>query len=121
MRRPLLCLVLLVVSAHASIAQSPQDASTESRTRAFLDAYARNDAATVLQAIDQQTVIYGSALAEILRGVDGAQTLMKLDAQLWHGAASIGPMRDVSITTSGSISSILCNADFKLGNRPAVP
>ena len=122
MRNPLPWLALLLVSSAASSpAQTPPDAATEARTRAFLDAYARSDAATVLNAIDQDTVIYGSDVAEIFHGPDGARAMLKLDTQLWQGAATIGPMRDVSTTSSGSITSIFFNADFKLGPRPAVP
>ncbi len=113
---------IVLRGSHAETAAAQaQQADVRATTRHFLDAYMRGDRATVLQAVDDRTVLYGSDAAEIFRGKSGVTTMMQEDEQLWRGGASLGEMTDVSVVQEGRLGSIYFNAPFWLGDRPAMP
>jgi ketosteroid isomerase-like protein len=98
-----------------------QISETQARTRGFLDAYVHGDTDTILQSIDNDAVVYGSDAGEVFRGRAGVATMMREDAQLWRGSATIGDMTDVSVVEQGDLSTIFFNAPFRVGNREPVP
>ncbi|MEO6805549.1 MAG: nuclear transport factor 2 family protein [Edaphobacter sp.] len=93
----------------------------KSETRVLLDAYAHQDAKTVLAVISDQTVMYGADSSEIFRGVAQIQTMISNDARLWSGTAHIGDMQNVTVVSHGNLESIFFQAPFTVGNRPPVP
>ncbi len=98
-----------------------QAADVQARTRAFLDSYMRSDSAAVLASIDESSTMYGSDQAEVFRGAAGVREMMREDARLWGGNAVVGQWRDVSVVHGATIESIVFNAPFSVGKRPAVP
>jgi ketosteroid isomerase-like protein len=98
-----------------------RSSQTEERTRHFLDSYARGDTAAVMSIVDEGSVAYGSDAAEIFRGKAGISEMLRQDALLWRGSASIGEMKDVSVVEQGDLATIFFNAPFRVGNREPVP
>jgi ketosteroid isomerase-like protein len=113
----------LLISACLSLSV-PLHASTpdiQSQTRTFLDAYAREDAKTVLGSVDNETVVYGSDVSEVFRGLDSIRAMLSNDARLWSGTAHIGEMQNVTVMRQGNLESIFFQAPFTVGARPPVP
>jgi len=91
-----------------------------STTRFFLDAYARADRQKVLSMIDPAVTAYGSDLDEVFKGKGGVEKMLRDDAQLWNGAATIGEMQQISTFQDGDVASIFFNAPFRLGKQEPV-
>jgi ketosteroid isomerase-like protein len=98
-----------------------QKSQTEERTRHFLDSYVHGDTAAVMSVVDDGTVAYGSDAAEVFRGKAAISEMLREDALLWRGSATIGEMRDVSVVEQGDVATIFFNAPFRVGNREPVP
>jgi ketosteroid isomerase-like protein len=98
-----------------------QKSQTEERTRHFLDSYLRGDTAAVMAVVDDGSVAYGSDAAEVFRGKMAIAEMLRQDALLWRGSATIGEMRDVSVIEQGDLATIFFNAPFRVGNREPVP
>ena len=114
--------VMAVMVASAGLSLQAQTGKVEAQTRAFLDAYARGDTASVLGQVDRDAVaIYGSDAAEVFHGASGVETMMANDLKLWGGAAKIGMMEHVSVVERRGMASIFFDAPFSVGSRPAVP
>src|SRR3954467_2386880 len=82
-----------------------QATDIHSQTRAFLDAYARGDSKTVLAAVDNNTVVYGSDASEFFRGLDSITTMLANDSRLWSNSAHIGDMQNVTTIKQGNLES----------------
>jgi hypothetical protein len=112
---------LLSAGLFISIGLHAQTSDIQSQTRAFLDAYARGDSKTILAAVDNNTVVYGSDAGEVFRGIDSITTMLSNDARLWSGSAHIGDMQNVTTIEQGNLESIFFQAPFTVGSRPPVP
>jgi ketosteroid isomerase-like protein len=71
--------------------------------------------------VDDGSVAYGSDAAEVFRGKPAIAEMLRQDALLWRGSATIGEMRDVSVIEQGDLATIFFNAPFRVGNREPVP
>jgi hypothetical protein len=112
---------LLVVCLFISLGLHAQTPDIQSQTRAFLDAYAHGDSKTILAAVDNNTVVYGSDAGEFFRGLDSITTMLANDTRLWSNSAHIGDMQNVTTNKQGNLESIFFQASFTVGNRPPVP
>jgi ketosteroid isomerase-like protein len=113
--------LLLTTCLSISLGLHAQTTDIQSQTRAFLDAYARGDSKTILAAVDNNTVVYGSDAGEVFRGLDSITTMLANDTRLWSNSAHIGDMQNVSTIKQGNLESIFFQAPFTVGNRPPVP
>jgi hypothetical protein len=118
MRRWVLPIVATTVLLGSAFGQKSQ---TEERTRHFLDSYVRGDTAAVMAVIDEGSVAYGSDAAEVFRGKTAISEMLRQDALLWRGSATIGQMRDVSVIEQDDLATIFFNAPFRVANREPVP
>jgi ketosteroid isomerase-like protein len=119
MRSP--SVLLLSTCLSISLCLHAQTPDIQSQTRAFLDAYARGDFKTILAAVDNNTVVYGSDAGEVFRGLDSITTMLSNDARLWSGSAHIGDMQNVTTIKQGNLESIFFQAPFTVASRPPVP
>jgi ketosteroid isomerase-like protein len=113
--------LLLSTCLSISLCLHAQTPDIQSQTRAFLDAYARGDSKTILAAVDNNTVVYGSDAGEVFRGLDAITTMLSNDARLWSGSAHIGDMQNVTTIKQGNLESIFFQAPFTVASRPPVP
>src|SRR5580704_18034617 len=107
----------VTVAAAAAFLLGPvfgQKSQTEERTRHFLDSYVGGDTAAVMGVVDEGSVAYGSDAAEVFRGKAAISEMLRQDALLWRGSASIGEMRDVSVVEQGDLATIFFNAPFRV-------
>lgn len=111
-------LVLAVILPIAARASTKPD--VVAATRQFLDAYAAGDEATVLSLSANDIAIYGSDIAEVVRGKDALRTFLADDHRLWGSGVEIGAMQDVSVMRGGPLASVFFNAPFRLAGRPPV-
>lgn len=116
---------LLVVAIAASLAApamaGPVEPDVVSRTRVFLDAYARGDAKTVLAMVDSGEIsIYGSDVSEFFETPATVSKMMADDQQLWRGSAHIGEMRHISVRQSPTLAVLVFDAPFSVGGSPEV-
>lgn len=118
MRLFLTCLMITLGTPHLLFAQ---DKDVRSVTRSFIDAYALADAATVLRAIDERTIVYGGSANQVVRGTRGVKDMLARDAHMWAGKARIGEMKDVSTSNEGSLETIFFNANLVIGNHAPLP
>ena len=118
MRLLLTCLMITLGTPHLLFAQ---DKDVRSVTRSFIDAYALADAATVLRAIDERTIVYGGSANQVVRGTRGVKDMLARDAHMWAGKARIGEMKDVSTSNEGSLEIIFFNANLVIGNHAPLP
>lgn len=114
--RPLIPALLFCAATLASSAQTT-DAPDIS---AFLSAYARGDAATVLPQLSPDITIYGSDAAEIFHGRDEARRMLEADQQLWQHAAHIGAPEHLTTLRSGDLFTAFFDAPFSVGDSPAL-
>lgn len=115
---------ILAVCVATGLAASAggQSSSIEEKTRRFLDAYASGDRQKVLSLIDRTNIVmYGSDLAEVVRGSDAVLKLLDEDQRLWGGTARMGEMEHVSTIESKGLASIVFNVSFSVGGRPPIP
>jgi ketosteroid isomerase-like protein len=113
--------LLLSTCLSISLCLHAQTPDIQSQTRAFLDAYARGDSKTILAAVDNNTIVYGSDAGEVFRGLDSITTMLSNDARLWSGSAHIGDMQNVTTIKQGNLESIFFQAPFTVASRPPVP
>jgi hypothetical protein len=113
--------LLLTTCLSISLGLHAQTPDIQTQTRAFLDAYARGDSETILAAVDNNTVVYGSDASEVFRGLDSITTMLANDTRLWSNSAQIGDMQNVTTIKQGNLESIFFQAPFTVGNRPPVP
>lgn len=109
---------IFVLAASPALAQ-PADLTAQ--TRQFLDAYARGDKAAVLSQLDPSIVMYGSDAAELFRGPDAVAGLLDLDQKLWGGSATIGEIKDLTVTEGSDLRVATFHAPFSVGGRPPLP
>jgi hypothetical protein len=113
--------LLLTTCLFIGVGLNAQTPDIQSQTRAFLDAYARGDSKTILAAVDNNTVVYGSDASEVFRGLDSITAMLANDTRLWSNSAHIGDIQNVTTIKQGNLESIFFQAPFTVGNRPPVP
>jgi hypothetical protein len=86
--------------------------------KALLDAYARGDKAAVMAVIDPNIRLYGSDVAEIYSGPEGAGKMFDMDTRLWGGAAHFGDLRAISEFRSGDLATLFFDVPFSVASRP---
>jgi len=87
---------------------------------AFLSAYARGDAATVVAQLAPDVTLYGSDAAEVFHGREEARRMLEADQQLWHHAAHIGTPEHLSVLSSGNLYTAFFDAPFSVGDGPSM-
>lgn len=116
------CVLMSFAGMAAAEPHQPEDGAKvlTAQTRVFLDAYAKGDEETVLGLITDDICVYGSDVAEYFRGPSAVRGMIVKDMKLWGGAATIGPMQDVSVVVRGELGTVFFDAPFSAGGRPAV-
>jgi ketosteroid isomerase-like protein len=85
----------------------------------LLKSYAANDVAAVLGLLDDDFVLYGSDVKEVVRTREQLRQLMADDFLLWR-TASFGAVTDLDVRVEGSLASAHFHAPFSAGGRPPV-
>ena len=111
-------LAIVIFSCLPALSQSED---IQSRTIGFLEAYMRDDSATVLRSIDKDTIVYGSDIAEVFRGRQEIDQMLRDDARLWGGKARLGEPKDVTVYKQKALTTIFFNTTFTLGDRAPIP
>ena len=99
--------------------RSPQ-AEVVTTARTMLDAYAAGDRQAVAAGLDREVHVYGSDRREVAATPAGFMTLYDTDQKLWRGAASFGPMQNVSLVSDGRLAGLFFDREFTVGGRTTV-
>lgn len=86
---------------------------------ALLRSYAANDVDAVVALLDDDFVLYGSDVKEVVRTRDQLRQLMADDFLLWR-TASFGELTDLDVRVQGTLATAHFHAPFSAGGRPAV-
>lgn len=106
------CLALSLTSGIASA--RPTASSAVDATKHLLRAYVAGDARTIAALADPGVTVYGSDLAEIVRGRPALLRMMSDDRRLWGTAARFGAMRDLSVVATDDLTSLVFDAPFRV-------
>jgi hypothetical protein len=88
--------------------------------KALLDAYAKGDEPAVMAVIDPNIRLYGSDVAEIYSGREGAGKMFDMDTRLWGSDARFGDLRAISEIRSGDLATLFFDVPFSVANRPEI-
>ena len=68
--------------------------------------------------IDPNIRLYGSDVAEIYSGREGAGKMFDMDTRLWGGAAHFGDLRAISECRSGDLATLFFDVPLRVASRP---
>src|SRR5690349_16748883 len=86
--------------------------------KALLDAYAKGDKPAVMALIDPNIRLYGSDVAEIYSGREGAAKMFDMDTRRWGGGARFGDLRAISEFRSDDLATLFFDVPFSVASRP---
>lgn len=99
---------------------APERKQIADRLVELLSRYAANDQDGVVHLLDENDfVIYGSDLSEVVRSPGELRQLMSDDFALWQ-TAQFGAIEDLDIKIDGTLATAFFDVPFSAGGRPPV-